>query len=747
MNAAGVALVTPTGLALFLKRGPGGDHAGEWCFPCGASEGSETPEDTARRELQEETGHRVEGRLTEVGTSPIVGNGGGDCTTFSHKVASPFMPEVNDEHVGHAWAPLDDPPRPLHPGLEKLIGKIEALLAMDVKRVKKWHVYDRNGGFVSAHLIESEAKRVLPPGGNIKFSYSPRDAGIENDDEAMDGPSNVVNAGICHLGSRGIGSPAACGNSRAHQTFGKEQFRDQPNKCVKCTEKLVKWDVMKDKRGANDEVLAFDRAPDDIELVRSGIAFDRDSVRDKDANGNLHVALTNISKANVCPYLGREIPNYQELGLDPDKTYQLLRDPEELAKAARTFNNIQLLSEHTPVSADDHNPDLVIGSTGTDAVYNHPYLQNSLVVWAKKGGIDAIESEEKKQLSSAYRYRADMTPGKYLGISYDGVMRDIMGNHVAIVKVGRVGADIVVGDSKENIMSKPIVLTRKATATLGALVAYLKPKLAQDARLPNFYPFVQKLTAKNFKTAAPKLAQDVMTATKGKLAKDQTMEIEEVAALIDAIDKVEVNEGVDIDEANGGLPMTTLPKATDADNAELREFLASKGLSDEDVEAALALIDDSSPGDPAADEDDDKDDDKDKKKNPLAKDDPPDFKGKPEVTKKAMDAAIKAATTAATAAATAAQKEIRDAERAVRPYVGDLAMAHDSAEAVYRAALDLLGVEGAADIHASALPAILKMQPVPGARRVDVEPRMGFDAAGVKSFNDRFPGAAKIGVL
>ncbi|CCE10728.1 conserved hypothetical protein [Bradyrhizobium sp. STM 3843] len=84
--------------------------------------------------------------------------------------------------------------------------------------------------------------------------------------------------------------------------------------------------------------------------------------------------ITNISKAAVNLYIGREIPDYKALGLDPDKVYRLLRDPEELAKAAPTFNNIPLLSRHVPVTADDHEPDLVIGSTGTDAAFNAPHL-------------------------------------------------------------------------------------------------------------------------------------------------------------------------------------------------------------------------------------------------------------------------------------------------------------------------------------------------------------------------------------
>ena len=99
------------------------------------------------------------------------------------------------------------------------------------------------------------------------------------------------------------------------------------------------------------------------------LAFDRASVRTTDVNGRMHIELTNISMAAVNPYLGREIPGYQELGLAADTVYQLLRDPAELAKAAPTFNNLPLLSKHVPVFADKPEKSLVVGSTGTDAEF------------------------------------------------------------------------------------------------------------------------------------------------------------------------------------------------------------------------------------------------------------------------------------------------------------------------------------------------------------------------------------------
>lgn len=175
-------------------------------------------------------------------------------------------------------------------------------------------------------------------------------------------------------------------------------------------------------------------------------AFDR-SMRRTDVDGRLHVESCNISKANVCPYYGREIPNYEALGLDPTRIYQLYRDPDELAKAAPTFANLPLMIAHVPVSADEPQIDLVAGVVSADVRFEHPFLKASLAVWTAEG-IALIESKVQCQLSSSYRYAADMKPGVSPdAVAFDGVMRDIIGNHVALVEEGRVGPDVIVNDS------------------------------------------------------------------------------------------------------------------------------------------------------------------------------------------------------------------------------------------------------------------------------------------------------------
>jgi hypothetical protein len=109
------------------------------------------------------------------------------------------------------------------------------------------------------------------------------------------------------------------------------------------------------------------------------------------------------------------------------------------------------------------------------------------------------------------------------------------------------------------------------------------------------------------------------------------------------------------------------------------------------------------------------------------------------VDKKAMDAAIDAATKAERKR----QQDIAEAREEVRPVVGTLKQAFDSAEGVYQAALTVLGVPDADKITGiHALKAVL------GAQRQAAQPRKpalpAMDAAHSKSIAERYPNAAKI---
>lgn len=318
------------------------------------------------------------------------------------------------------------------------------------------------------------------------------------------------------------------------------------------------------------------------------LALDR-SMRTVDGNGHLLVKRTVISKASVNPYKGSEIPNHEALGLDPDRIYSLLRDKQELQKAVDngTFDGINLLKRHVPVSADEPETDSIIG-TIYDVEIDGDNVIASLRITDQKA-IDLIESGKMQELSSGYAYTADMTHGD----DYDGIMRNIHGNHVALVERGRIGRDAIIAD--EDTILKDLKLKK------GAL---------------------ERIEAKH--------GLDPETLRKAKLALDEETEEEEEKKAEDEKEE-------------------TKDKAEDDDPTD------------------------------AEDEDDEED--------------------KP-VTKKAMDSM-----------ASIIEKRINDkyeAFEAVKPIVGKINVAMDSAEDVYKYALDHAGID-TSDTHKSAYKTLVKM--------------------------------------
>jgi 8-oxo-dGTP pyrophosphatase MutT (NUDIX family) len=160
IHAAGLLILDPQGNALFVKRGPAGDHAGEWALPGGGVEGDETAEQCALREAAEELGVVPKGTIAYLSRHrdaplpplqqpvpaavPTLGDAVRspeavvaplaaapppppepvDFTTFVAKVEEQFTPKLNEESVGYAWAPVTEPPQPLHPGVHVALSRL-----------------------------------------------------------------------------------------------------------------------------------------------------------------------------------------------------------------------------------------------------------------------------------------------------------------------------------------------------------------------------------------------------------------------------------------------------------------------------------------------------------------------------------------------------------------------------------------------------------------------------------------------
>lgn len=183
------------------------------------------------------------------------------------------------------------------------------------------------------------------------------------------------------------------------------------------------------------------------------LTYDRaqvDSVRDIDDNGYLHVGVSNITKEQVAPYRGEEIPDFEKLGLKPDEIYSVYRPASELSKpeTINSLNGIPILLKHARDSAAEPASNRV-GSTGTDAKWEPPYLTNSLHI-QDADAIRRINDGTMREISMGYFYTPVLQHGEFEGEPYDLIMTDITCNHVALVEEGRAGHDVIVKDAALN---------------------------------------------------------------------------------------------------------------------------------------------------------------------------------------------------------------------------------------------------------------------------------------------------------
>jgi hypothetical protein len=370
-------------------------------------------------------------------------------------------------------------------------------------------------------------------------------------------------------------------------------------------------------------------------------ALDR-SMRTQDPFGRLKVEWTNISKANVCPYLGKEIPGYQALGLDAAKVYMLWRHPDELAKAAHTFDMVPLMDEHIVTDADNPELHAVAGTIGSGVRFKYPYLQAPMAIWVGDS-VDDVKTRKKRQLSCGYGYEPDMTPGHTPeGVAYDGVMRHIIGNHVTIVKAGRAGPDVLVADEDPFIGDEPVMFKRKSVveavvAALAGVTVSPEQQTALDAALDAVIIPLEALATDKANTAAK-----------------------------DALKKMVHGESCDCGAAGCGS------------KAPAKDDTGKVG----NINPATGRAPEGGAPNPAA-----------------AKDEKVDTVTKDEATKLVNDAAA-----AAVKDALDKERALVAARQDVADVVGNVAL--DSAEAVYRHALTKEKVTGADTIHASALPTV-----------------------------------------
>lgn len=304
-------------------------------------------------------------------------------------------------------------------------------------------------------------------------------------------------------------------------------------------------------------------------------------------------------------------------------------------------------------------------------------------------------------------------------------------------------AGLIAGDSggeiKMNIAARVKAVANR-TVSVRALMTHLKPRLAMDAKINYLEIF------KGARISDPAQRKIIVgrIRSQAKLAKDANLD--DVEKVMDLLAKHDTSGDADVPDEDmpaieeaAGASASMSPVGED-EHADLRGFLAGKGMGEDDINTACGMAKPKAATDEFPPKKEGEEDEETKKKREAAAKDA-EMK-KDAVTKPAMDEAIKVAVEATEKRVIERERGIRTALTAVRPWVGELTMAFDSGPAVYRQALIMLGVDGAKTIHDSALEAVLKVQQKPGDQRREAV--IALDGSQVAEVNKQFPHLARL---
>lgn len=208
------------------------------------------------------------------------------------------------------------------------------------------------------------------------------------------------------------------------------------------------------------------------------------SQRVRDANGYVTVKGNPITREGVYQYLGSEIPGYEG---NPDDLVNVYRPAEELCKpeTLESFKLLPFIIEHTWVGiegVDAAELDMT-GCIGEEVYFEEGYIKGT-IRWFSQVVQAALDSGIV-ELSPGYTWDVYKQSGVFEGVPYNYVQRNLRGNHLALVEVGRTGYNVRVMDQKPTggIMTLEEILKAIAKldkVQLAALMAGIKAAGGED---------------------------------------------------------------------------------------------------------------------------------------------------------------------------------------------------------------------------------------------------------------------------
>lgn len=120
VSCGSLILCTATNRYLFLLRDDS-RHPNTWGLVGGKVEPGESILQGLVREIKEELGGEIKGAKIVPIEQFTSNNQKFIYHTFLIRVDEEFIPELNKEHKGYCWVPLENYPKPLHPGVYRTI--------------------------------------------------------------------------------------------------------------------------------------------------------------------------------------------------------------------------------------------------------------------------------------------------------------------------------------------------------------------------------------------------------------------------------------------------------------------------------------------------------------------------------------------------------------------------------------------------------------------------------------------------
>lgn len=221
------------------------------------------------------------------------------------------------------------------------------------------------------------------------------------------------------------------------------------------------------------------RASDESKWIRGCTSVDAISVgtqRERDPETGFVKVPAVIARVGIQTYKASEFPALVKKGMSPNKTIRLYRGADELLKAStvKSYENATITNGH-PAGYVVHSKNWrkVSHGEGRDMKVTGDSITGNLILKDEKG-LKALDSG-KKFTSGGYKFDLDLTPGIFNGDSYDGVQRNIEGNHIALTDKPRGGHTLRVADSRgEKIMKLVTVDSIGVEVEDGAQAAVLE---------------------------------------------------------------------------------------------------------------------------------------------------------------------------------------------------------------------------------------------------------------------------------